>query len=64
MTDLSHLKARILDAEDRIKHFAFTAGLGNPASMRIVDEARRELAAAERELADLDKTDKREVKNG
>jgi hypothetical protein len=54
MTDRSHIKARIAEAEDRIKRFALTAGLGNVESMRIVDQVRRELAAAERELADLE----------
>ena len=59
MTDLLHIKARVAEASDRIKRFSFTAQLGNVESMRIVDDARRELAAAEQEL-----TDKKEIKNG
>jgi hypothetical protein len=57
MKDRSHIKDRIAAAEDRIKRYTFTAELGNVESMKIVDEARRE-------LADLVKTDKKEAKNG
>ena len=48
--DISDLLDRIAEARDLIRRFNFTAQLGNPASIRIVDEARQELAAAEQEL--------------
>jgi hypothetical protein len=44
--------ATIAEAEDTIKRFSLTASLGNPASMRTVDEAREKLAVAQRELAE------------
>jgi hypothetical protein len=51
---VSDVMDRIADARDLIRRFTLTAELGNPASIRIVDEARQALAVAEKELADLE----------
>lgn len=50
MTEVLDIRARIAELEEIIARHSFRAGLGNPDEMRLVADAREQLAEAQREL--------------